>query len=280
VSHQIARLEQEVQAPLLHRTREGVVPTEAGRVMYMHAQAAVKHAQAAQESIRALGSEVRGKVVVGLPSSTAAVLAVPLLEAVRERLPRVELRVIEGLSNVLAEDLASGRLDLSILFDDEPQRGFRRLPLVRERLHFVSVLPGVRAAVGASPSVTLAEVARFPLVLSAQANSVRALLDREAQRRDLRLNVVCELTGIKTLVDAVEAGIASSVLMAANAVSLARRPDAVVLPIRAPVLKRTASLFESEHMVGTPASNGLRALLLEVVRTLVAQGRWHGGVLA
>ena len=280
VSHQVARLEEELQTPLLQRTRNGVVPTEAGKLMYMHALAALKHAQAAHESIRALEGEVRGTVAVGLPSSTAAVLAVPLLKEVREKLPQVELRVIEGIGNVLAEDLASGRLDLSILFDDEPQRGFRRLPLVRERLHFVSVLPAVRAEVGAVASITLAEAVRFALVLPAQNNSVRTLLDREAERRDLRLNVVAELSGIKTIVDAVEAGIASSVMMAANAVSFAKRKDAVVVPIRAPVLERTASLFQSDHLSLTPAASGLHALLLDVVRKLVAQGRWEGARLA
>lgn len=280
VSHQIARLEEELQAPLLQRTRNGVVPTEAGKLMYMHAQAALKHAQAAHESIRALGDEVRGTVAVGLPSSTAAVLAVPLLKEVRERLPQVELRVTEGLGNVLAEDLARGRLDLSILFEDEPLRGFKRMPLIKERLHFVSVLPALGAAAAASGSVTLAEVARCPLILPAQTNSVRTLLDGEAERRGLRLNVVAELSGIRTIVDAVEAGIASSVMMAANAVSLARRKDALVLPIRAPVLERTASLFQSEHFPLTPASSAVHSVLLDVVRQLVSQGRWEGARLA
>ena len=32
VSHQVARLEEELQAMLLERTRSGVVPTEAGRL--------------------------------------------------------------------------------------------------------------------------------------------------------------------------------------------------------------------------------------------------------
>ena len=280
VSHQVARLEQELNAPLLERTRSGVVPTEAGRLLYVHAQAALKHAQAAHESIRALRDEVRGTVAIGLPSSTAAVLALPLLKQVRARLPQVVLSVSEGLGNVLAQELARGAIDLSILFDDEPLRGFKRLPLVKERLHFVCALPQVRAALAGRTSMTLAEVARWPLILPPQTNSVRTLVDREAQRRDVQLAVVGELSGVKSILDAVEAGIAGAVMVAANAAALARRKDVVVVPIRSPVMERTASLFQSEHFPPTPASDAVRALLLEVVKDLVSRGRWEGARLA
>ena len=280
VSHQIARLEEELQATLLERTRSGVVPTEAGRLLYVHAQAAVKHAQAAGESIRALHDEVRGTVAIGLPSSTAAVLAVPLLKEVRARLPQVVLSVSEGLGNVLAEELARGGIDLSILFDDEPLRGFKRLPLVKERLHFVCAFGAAKAALSRRESMTLAEVARWPLILPLHGNSVRTLVDREAQRRDVQLTIVGELSGVKTILDAVEAGIAGTVMMAANAGALARRKDVVVVPIRTPVIERTASLFQSEHFPPTPAAGAVRALLLEVVKDLVGRGLWDGARLA
>ena len=283
VSHQVARLEEELQATLLERTRSGVVPTEAGHLLYAHAQSVLKHAQAARESIRALHDEVRGTVAIGLPSSTAAVLAVPLLTEVRARLPQVVLSVSEGLGHVLAEELARGSLDLSILFDlldKEPLRGFKSLPLVKERLHFVCALPKAMAALGRQASMTLAEVARWPLVLPPHGNSVRTLVDRAAQRRDVRLAVVGELSGVKTILDAVEAGIAGTVMMAANAGTLARRKDVVVVPVRTPVIERTASLFQSEHFPPTPASNAVRALLLEVVKDLVARGFWEGAQLA
>ena len=282
VSHQVARLEDELQATLLERTRSGVVPTEAGRLLYVHAQAILKHVQVARESIRALHDEVCGTVAIGLPSSTAAVLAVPLLKEVRARLPQVLLSVSEGLGNVLADELARGALDVSILFDqfdNEPLRRFKRLPLVKERMHFVCALPQAKSALARRTSVTLAEVARWPLILPPHNNSVRTLVDREAQRRDVRLTVVGELSGVKTILDAVEAGIAGALMMAANAGALSRRKGVLVVPIRNPVIERTASLFQSEQFPSTPASDAVRALLLEVVKDLVARGLWEGAEL-
>lgn len=280
VSHQIASLEEELQTTLLERTRSGVVPTDAGRLLYVHAQAALKHAQAARESIRALDHVVRGTVALGLPSSTAAVLAVPLLKEVRARLPHVTLSVIEGMGNVLASDLAQGALDFSILFEGEPLRGFKQMPLVKERLYFVAMLPSARAALANHSSIALAEVARWPLILPPQSNSVRELVDREAARKDLQIVPVGELSGVQSILDAVEAGIGGAVMVAANAAALSKRKDAVILPIRSPAIERMALLYQSEHFPATPASQALRALLLDVVKDLVSRGRWMGARLA
>jgi len=280
VSHQVGKLEVELGTPLLRRSRDGVLPTAAGRLLYVHAQAMLKHVQAARESIRALDDEVRGTVALGLPGSTADVLVVPLLKELRAKLPYVVVRVVEGLGNVLVEDLATGRLDLSILFEVEPPRGFRREPLLKERLHFVTTDQEVRVALAGANSVEFSSVARYPLILPPAINSVRVLLDREAARRKLRLSVVAEMSGVKTMLDAVEAGLGSSVMMAANALPLLRRQETLVLPIRAPRIERVAALFQSDLYPLTPATHAARTVLQDVVRTLIAQRRWPGARLA
>ena len=45
------------------------------------------------------------------------------------------------------------------------------------------------------------------------------------------------------------------------------------------MIERTASLFQSEHFPPTPASDAVRALLLELVKDLVARGHWDGARL-
>ena len=280
LSHQIANLEEELQTTLLQRSRTGVLPTEAGRVLYLHAQAVVKHVEAARQAIRALDHEVRGTVALGLPSSTAAILAIPLLTALKATHPHVELSVIEGLGSVLAEQLATGRLDLSILFDGEAPRGFDRLPLIRERLHFVSTQPEALEALRGEKSIALRDVARWPLILAPRTNSIRMLLENAAAHDGLQLNVVAALSGVTTMLEAVESGFASSVMMAANAGSLAASRHAVVLPIHSPAIERTASLFQSDQFPLTPAAASLREVVLQVVHGLVGQDRWTGAELA
>ena len=77
-----------------------------------------------------------------------------------------------------------------------------------------------------------------------------------------------------------ESGFASSVMMAANAGSLAASRHAVVLPIHSPAIERTASLFQSDQFPLTPAAASLREVVLQVVHDLVGQDRWTGAELA
>ena len=276
LSHQVANLEAELNAELLLRSKNGVQPTDAGLEMYRHAQAVIKHVDAIGQSIHEVENDVRGAVTIGLPSSTADVLALPLLKAVRQELPGVELCIMEGLSGVLSEQLAAGRLDLCILFETEPLRGFGYLPLLKERLHFVSALPEAKAIYAGAVSIALKDVVKWPLVLPPKPNGVRILLEREAFRADLRLHVVADLSGMRTMLAAVEAGIASSVTMAANSVAIRRRKSLLMLPIRNPVIERSAGLFQPEQFSLTTAARSVREITLQVITGLLAQGKWPG----
>lgn len=85
LSQQIARLENELAIRLLQRTSRGVTPTSAGLAFYSQAQLALRHADDA--ILAAREARLSGHVSVGMAPSTASVLGVPFINAMRE-LPR------------------------------------------------------------------------------------------------------------------------------------------------------------------------------------------------
>ena len=85
LSQQISRLEGELSTRLLQRTSTGVRPTDAGLAFLRQAQLALRHSDDAMQAARQ--ARLSGHVSVGLASSTAGVLAMPLLAAVQERYP-------------------------------------------------------------------------------------------------------------------------------------------------------------------------------------------------
>lgn len=277
VSHQIANLESELGADLVVRGKTGVTLTPAGQFLYLHALAIVKHVDTAAHEVRQLDKEIRGHVAVGIPNSTAQVLAPPLLIAVREELPLVQLTLVEGLSGLLTEQLSSGRLDFSILFDAaEPVRGFRQRPLLAEQLHFVSVDPKLRSKSGGNTGIALKDVLRRPLILPPQPNGIRALLEREALRLGLQPTVVADVTGVSTMLAAVRAGVGDTVMMAVNAQSGALDRSLIVRPVRSPVIERHACLFEPAQFALPAAAGRVRDILLRTVHRLIETGDWPG----
>src|SRR5258705_10628777 len=90
LSQQLATLEGEVRQQLLVRTKRGVTPTEAGKVLYRHAQLILRQCEQARVYMDAAGLGLSGTVSVGLrPGTAAAALALPLLRTVRARPPGV-----------------------------------------------------------------------------------------------------------------------------------------------------------------------------------------------
>lgn len=276
VSHQVARLEEEVGAELLVRHKHGISLTSAGEQFYRQARAIVKQVHAAADEVKQVGREVRGEVMVGIPNSTAAVLALPLLEAVRRELPLVRMTIVEGLSGMLGEQLARGRLDYAILFDTDQLRGFHRTPLIAEQLHFVSADPQMRRIYSCLRSIPCREVMLRPLILPPQPNGIRRLLEREALRADMQLQVVADVTGLATMLSAVQAGLADTVMLAVNARVAKRVEEMVVVPLVDPVIERRAALFEPRQFGLPVAAVRVRDMLVQTVAELLEMGKWPG----
>ena len=96
LSQQLATLEAEVRQQLLLRTTRGVTPTEAGKVLYRHAQLILRQCEQAKSEMSASNAGINGAVSVGLaPGTAAAGLALPLLRTTRARHPGILLYLNE-----------------------------------------------------------------------------------------------------------------------------------------------------------------------------------------
>jgi LysR family nitrogen assimilation transcriptional regulator len=142
LSQQMAALESELQVPLLLRSSQGVKASAAGKALYRHARAVLRQLQHAREELTEGGVAESGRVAIGLPTSAARVLAMPLFKTIRAKYPGIFLQIFESLSGYLAELLANNRLDMAILFRDMATRGISIQPLVEEDLFLVGDIPG------------------------------------------------------------------------------------------------------------------------------------------
>lgn len=280
LSQQISRLEWELSTRLLNRSASGVQATDAGMAFYKHAQLALRHAEAAVGA--AQQARLSGHVSIGLTPSTSAVLALPLITAMRERYPDVRLRIVENLSGHLASMLNARLLDLAVLFDVSTAQRWSLLPLLDERL-FVIGLRSLLAehGLGAASnerSVSVERLASLPLVLPSKTHGLRAAVDAACARARCEPRVVLEVDGLAVLMDAVRAGIGATVQPGA---ATARLPlDALeCLAIddgQACRVNRLASLSEDEL---SPAALAARLVLRDVAIDQVRRGHWPGASL-
>ncbi len=125
LSQQLATLEGEVRQQLLVRTKRGVTPTEAGMVLYRHAQLILRQCdQARSDDMNAAARPCPAPSrSAWRPGTAASALALPLLRAVRARHPGVLLYLNETYGTTLTELIMNGRMDMAVLYGSEPVHG-------------------------------------------------------------------------------------------------------------------------------------------------------------
>ncbi|MFW5876434.1 MAG: LysR family transcriptional regulator [Myxococcota bacterium] len=105
VSKRIARLEDDLGAPLLVRTTRRIALTEAGSAFYEHCARIVSAAQEARSQITDAGSEPRGSLRVNVPVTLGEMYLAPVLPRFAARYPDVHVEVTtdDGFVNVVDE---------------------------------------------------------------------------------------------------------------------------------------------------------------------------------
>jgi molybdate transport repressor ModE-like protein len=116
VSHHIARLEEEVGTPLLHRTSRGVRLTEAGEALVEHADVVLARLVVAQDEIAEIAGLRSGRVrVAAFPSGSATLFPVAA-RSLTDSHPGVQVSLIEAEPPEALELLRRGEVDLALTF--------------------------------------------------------------------------------------------------------------------------------------------------------------------
>jgi DNA-binding transcriptional LysR family regulator len=274
LSLQMATLETRLNQKLLVRRSTGVFPTEAGQALYKHAVAILRQVERATHDVERYGVGASGPASLGLPVVVEDLLALDLFVAARERFPQVTLRLLEGLSYLLKEMVLQGRLDMTVTYQFEPSPGIVEHPLFIETIYLVS--PPTSALKSGKGSISMAEAAQYPMVLSSGQTAMRRLVQGALAAENLTVEPLAEIDSLRTIVELVGKGYAHTVLPASG---LQRQLKAdgdgsvVLTPLD---ISRTVVLSTSAHLPVGAAAAAVYEVLGDVVQKAVKERRWLG----
>jgi LysR family nitrogen assimilation transcriptional regulator len=272
LSQHVAALESELGVQLLVRSTKGVQTTGAGVILYRHARSILRQMDDARRDVQSEALEISGVVALGLPTSTAAMLGMPLLRLIHERYPRIHLQLFESVSGYLEELLGSGRLDFSVLPLAAGEREIVVEPILEEELFFVGGVNGRFEHLTSIPWALLADV---PLVLPSQSQELRHLIDRRFRDEGIEVNVIADIDSLPTLLATAAEGFAGTILSYA---ALALLPRPISLPYRSlfPKLVRPVSVCRLRSTPITAAAAVIYEALLQLTTDAVASRHWLG----
>jgi DNA-binding transcriptional LysR family regulator len=208
LSVQIAALEEEVGAPLFDRLGRRVALTQAGQVLYEHAQRVMREIEQGTQAIQELKGAGGGRLLVGTLSTVNSYLIPPLVSRFRQRFPLVHLQIQARPSADIVADLLANRLDLGLCL----------LPVQNERLTASRLFDETLCLV-APPSfrhlsarMRMKELADLPLVLMPADYCLRKMIEAECADAGVRPRVSVEMTSPEGILDAVKQGAGLTVL--------------------------------------------------------------------
>lgn len=211
LSHQVARLEQELGARLFHRTSRQVRLTPAGEAFLPAARQCLEAADRARAEVAAATGEVRGRLAVGVIPSVAAVDVPAELASFHGRHPHVRVGLTTGASDALIRRVADGRLDVAFLGlpADAVVTGVQDRVLARD-VHVAVVAPGHRLA--DLRRLGLRRLAQEVFVDFPAGTQARAQTDQAFDAAGLSRDVAFEVTDVQLMTRLIRQGLGVGLL--------------------------------------------------------------------
>ncbi|MGC1520576.1 MAG: LysR family transcriptional regulator [Steroidobacteraceae bacterium] len=274
LSRQVRQLEVELGQNLFDRNGRGVVLTDAGTRLLEHTRGILMQVGRARQELEEQKNGDSGHFVLGLPPSLGRSVTVPLVKAFGERLPNASLATVEGLSAYMLEWLSVGRVDCALVYN-APASPTLDLSLLLDDPLFLIGPRTARPARKARKSITLAELAEYPLIIPSRPHSIRMSVENALAGVERKIRVAHEIECIPAVIDLVRQGHGFAVLPF-NAVNSTPWGDEVsVRPIVAPVLKTSLSLATAAHRPKSPLQRRAIDVIRDIVRREIRSPETH-----
>jgi DNA-binding transcriptional LysR family regulator len=257
ISLQIGQLEKRLGVKLVERLGRRAMPTAAGQELLDHAVRIDGAVAAALEALapHASGDSGRLRLATG---ATASIY--PVLRALRQRFPRLEITVTVGNTPEVVRDIEDNRLDLGFVTLPASGRMLEVTPVIDDEL----VVIGSRDGAPLPAKVTASVLSEVPLITSEVGSNSRLLTDQWFAQARLTCRPIMALGSTESIKELVGAGLGCAVL---PRMALQGRGDPPGLVVRSlvPRVHRTLGIVVRRDKV-------LNRALKEAVRGLIGLG--------
>jgi DNA-binding transcriptional LysR family regulator len=190
LSRRIAALEGELNTRLFYRSGRGVLLTESGKLLKLHATEVKEALQRASAALSLPAYQGPASVELAAQPTIAKILFGSIGKALTLQYPGIKIRFREGLGGHIQEWIANGEVDAAIVYLPESHNSFGVDVILRERLSFVAPIEFGPLGSG-FPVSRLGDV---PMVLPSHPHGLRVLAESLASRysKPIRLVMECD----------------------------------------------------------------------------------------
>ncbi|TKC92328.1 LysR family transcriptional regulator [Trinickia terrae] len=260
---QIRRLEETVGARLFDRNSRSVALTQTGRELLPLLQRSLDDMERVLRDARALGEGTSGTVRLACLPTFAASALPDLIQAFRKRVPQAAFQIRDVVASSVNTLVRNEEADIGLTGGDAFDASLEVLYEGADRL--VVVCPKTHA-LARKRRVSISDVARSPLVLTAQGTSVRSVVDTALEDAGCVPEIACEPTYMMTAVAMVRGGLGVTILPATAREVLAE-PDLVARSIGGAAFVRPIALIKKRGRTLPPITKAFVEQFLHSTRS-------------
>lgn len=134
LSMQVHKLEEELGIKIFDRSKQPVIPTEAGREIIQQARKILGEKQIIGEIVQAKKGVLTGELRIGIIPTLAPYLLPLFVQSFTTKYPQIKLVVNELTTELVVSRLREGRIDVGILVTPLQENGIREQVLFYEEL--------------------------------------------------------------------------------------------------------------------------------------------------
>lgn len=142
LSMMIKKLEEELDTILFDRSKQPVVPTEAGKLVIEQARSVLKEAEGIRQLTSSLRTGLQGELRIGVIPTIAPYLLPLFLPAFLKNYPAIKLKIHEQTTEQLLQMLSQDRIDVALMATPLQDKNFRETPLFYEEFKVFVAAPG------------------------------------------------------------------------------------------------------------------------------------------
>lgn len=261
LSTQLKKLEQELGVELVERNPRQILLTGAGRLVVDRARRILGEADDIRLIARHAANPAAGTVRLGIFPTLAPYLLPHVVPQIHASFPELELLLVEEKTEVVIEQLRSGRLDAGILALPVSEPSLHEEPLFSE--DFVLAVPSDHPLAGTAEAVSPSVLAAEDVLLLEDGHCLRDQALEVCHQVGASERQGFRATSLETLRQMVAAGVGTTLLPMLAVQPPVPANDALALvPFRDPVPQRHLAMFWRT----THAAPDLLAALAAIVR--------------
>lgn len=240
VSHAVAGLERDLDAPLLRREGKRVSLTEAGRVLVEHSRRLFAVLDEAQAAVKRAARPDRGFLRIGASPAACQYIVPESLREFRESYPEFELAIAVGDSPQVARQLHEGQIDLGLLIrSNEKDRQLVYHELFTDEL---GLLVSPFHPLARNRRVDRRQLADQHFVLYTRTSATFRMIERHLLRLQIPLRSVTELGSMEAIKELVKLNLGITVAAPWIAAPEVAQGSLVWLKLPGPPLRRHWSI--------------------------------------